>query len=144
MLWLTRVLLKTMVPITPSTGQVSGGAIAIKQTLKTITLVSVKQSQMIALDLTIPYDPSTMNSQMQCLNFPPLPAILVAVAYLWYSNYMDKKGVDHIGHNAHYTGAIFGIVFIVVATLVFKPAFFDLFIQQLLAGPEPHPWFSNL
>jgi membrane associated rhomboid family serine protease len=74
--------------------------------------------------------------------FPPLPAILFGFGYLWYSSYMDKKGTDHIGHNAHFWGAVYGIVFIIVSTLIFKPELLELFIQQFLAGPEPHPWFS--
>lgn len=74
--------------------------------------------------------------------FPPLPAVFVGIAFLWYSSYMDKKGGDHIGHNAHFTGAIFGLVFIVVATLTFKPELFENFLALLLGGPEPHPWFQ--
>jgi len=74
--------------------------------------------------------------------FPPLPGILLAVGYIWYSSYMDKKGTDHIGHNAHLTGAIYGIVFIVVASLLLKPELIDYMIAQLLAGPKPLPGFG--
>jgi membrane associated rhomboid family serine protease len=40
----------------------------------------------------------------------PLPFIVFAVLYLYYSYYMSKKNYDNIGHLAHFTGAIFGIV----------------------------------
>lgn len=74
--------------------------------------------------------------------FPPLPAILLAVGYLWYSSYMDKQGRDNIGHNVHFWGAIFGIFFIVISAQAFKPELIDSFLNQLLSGPKPHPWFS--
>jgi membrane associated rhomboid family serine protease len=68
--------------------------------------------------------------------FPPLPAILVAVAFLWYSSYMDKKGIDHIGHNAHFWGAVYGLVFIVVASWILQPSLISYFLEQLAAGPK--------
>lgn len=67
--------------------------------------------------------------------FPPLPAILLGIGYLMYSSYMDKRGTDNIGHNAHFWGAVYGIVFIVSASLSFRPELFESFISQLLAGP---------
>ena len=43
-----------------------------------------------------------------------LPSWVFGIVYLIYSAYMGKKGVDNIGHNAHFWGAIFGIAYIVV------------------------------
>jgi membrane associated rhomboid family serine protease len=43
-----------------------------------------------------------------------LPSWVFGIAYLIYSAYMGKKGVDNIGHNAHFWGAIFGIVLTIV------------------------------
>jgi membrane associated rhomboid family serine protease len=40
----------------------------------------------------------------------PLPFILFAVLYLYYSYYMSKKNYDNIGHMAHFTGAVFGML----------------------------------
>ncbi len=68
--------------------------------------------------------------------FPPLPAILLAIAYLWYSSYMDKHGTDHIGHNVHFWGAVYGFVFILISALAFQPAYVRSFINQLLQGPS--------
>lgn len=44
----------------------------------------------------------------------PLPSWVFGIAYLIYSAYMGKKGVDNIGHNAHFWGAVFGIVLTIV------------------------------
>lgn len=69
--------------------------------------------------------------------FPPLPAILVGIGFLVYSSYMDKRGSDNIGHNAHLWGAIFGLFFTVVSILVLQPALLDYIISALFAGPRP-------
>ncbi len=45
----------------------------------------------------------------------PIPSWLFGVLYLVYSAYMGKRGADNIGHNAHFWGAVFGIVFTVIA-----------------------------
>ncbi|MDY0076463.1 MAG: rhomboid family intramembrane serine protease [Bacteroidales bacterium] len=57
----------------------------------------------------------------------PVPAWLFGVLYLVYSAYMGKKGADNIGHNAHFFGAIFGLVF----TIAVNPSFVEGFIFQL-------------
>ncbi len=56
-----------------------------------------------------------------------LPGILMGVAYLIYSFYMNKKGGDNVNHNAHFWGAIFGIVY----TLALRPGLFIHFIEQM-------------
>lgn len=67
--------------------------------------------------------------------FPPLPALLFGVAYLFYSSYMEKRGMDNIGHNAHFWGAVYGVVFTLIAAFAFQPVLVDYFIAQLLQGP---------
>jgi len=57
----------------------------------------------------------------------PVPAWLFGLLYLVYSAYMGKKGADNIGHNAHFFGAIFGLLF----TIAIHPAFATGFIRQL-------------
>ena len=59
--------------------------------------------------------------------FIKVPAIIYAVLYLVYSNYMSRKQVDNIGHDAHFYGAIFGFVF----PFVFKPYLISYFLEQL-------------
>ena len=56
-----------------------------------------------------------------------IPGILAGVAYLIYSNYSDKRGVDNINHNAHFWGAIFGFIF----PLTIKPVVFIYFIEKV-------------
>lgn len=73
--------------------------------------------------------------------FPPLPAIILGIAYLWYSSYMGKKGQDNIGHDAHFWGAVFGFVFTMTMFFIFQPSMIDFFMNQLLAGPKPPPFF---
>lgn len=57
-----------------------------------------------------------------------IPAPLFGILYLGYSVYMGKRGTDNIGHNAHFWGAIYGLIF----TVAIKPEFFTLFIQHYL------------
>jgi membrane associated rhomboid family serine protease len=41
----------------------------------------------------------------------PLPGIVFGILYLAYSSYMGKKGKDNINHDAHFWGAIFGLIY---------------------------------
>ena len=54
----------------------------------------------------------------------PIPVLvrswLFGLLYLAYSAYMAKKGIDNVGHTAHFWGAVVGVVFmIIVAPHVF-------------------------
>jgi len=60
--------------------------------------------------------------------FIPIPGIIFAIGYLYYSYYMSKKNMDNIGHSAHFYGAIFGFLF----PILIKPQLFSLFLQQIL------------
>ena len=55
------------------------------------------------------------------------PAILFGAAYLIYSWFMSKKGDSQIGHDAHFWGGVYGIVF----TIVLKPALAINLFEQL-------------
>ena len=65
--------------------------------------------------------------------FPPLPAILYGIAYLWYCVYMDKKGGGNINHNAHLWGALYGVAF----TLINEPRVGAYFLNQLMHPQGP-------
>ncbi len=67
---------------------------------------------------------------------PPLPALIFAVVYLYYSNRMDKRGTDNIGHNAHFWGSVYGIFFIAISAQAFKEDLIIEFIEKFLAGPS--------
>ena len=64
--------------------------------------------------------------------FPGLgiPGILFGVVYLVYSYQMDRKGNDNINHNAHFWGAIYGVVY----TIALKPSLVLHFYRQLIDG----------
>lgn len=55
-----------------------------------------------------------------------IPAILFGVLYLIYEAYMDKKGRDNVAHDAHFWGAIYGVLFVIVL----KPSTVLNFIDQ--------------
>jgi len=57
----------------------------------------------------------------------PIPGIIFGILYLWYSNYMGKKNIDNIGHEAHFWGAIFGFIF----PLILNPSLIINFIDKL-------------
>jgi len=61
----------------------------------------------------------------------PLPFIVFAVLYLYYSYYMSKKNYDNIGHMAHLTGAVFGII----VTAIKYPDSILSFFHSLLRPP---------
>ncbi len=62
--------------------------------------------------------------------FIPMPALLFAVLYLAYSWYMSKNGKDNIGHDAHFFGALTGLVF----TIIFVPGIIQNFLAALSGG----------
>jgi membrane associated rhomboid family serine protease len=65
--------------------------------------------------------------------FIPMPSIVFAVGYLAYSAYMSRKGIDNVGHDAHFYGAVYGFAF----TWIFDPNHGALFLEQLM-----HPRFN--
>jgi len=58
----------------------------------------------------------------------PVPGIILGVLYLYYSSWASKNRNDNIGHEAHFYGAIFGILF----TVALKPSLFMIFITKLM------------
>ena len=59
----------------------------------------------------------------------PIPGILFAVGYLFYSYQMSKKSTDNVAHDAHILGAVFGFIF----PILLKPQLFTQFIDQLFS-----------
>ncbi|MBX7109250.1 MAG: rhomboid family intramembrane serine protease [Chitinophagales bacterium] len=60
--------------------------------------------------------------------FLPMPGIVMGILYLGYSWYMAKQGGDNINHDAHFYGAVFGIVY----TFLLKPSLGLDFFHKLL------------
>jgi membrane associated rhomboid family serine protease len=57
-----------------------------------------------------------------------IPSPVFGILYLIYSAYMARRGRDNIGHDAHFWGAIYGVIF----TLALKPVLFVYFLEELL------------
>ncbi|GAA0561372.1 rhomboid family intramembrane serine protease [Chitinophaga japonensis] len=57
----------------------------------------------------------------------PMPAILYGVLFLGYSVYMSRRGGDGINHDAHFWGAVFGVVF----PLIIRPELARYFVEQI-------------
>lgn len=55
----------------------------------------------------------------------PIPGIVFGALYLGYSYYMEKKNTDNIGHDAHFSGAIFGLMFPVIMKFSLISHFFE-------------------
>jgi membrane associated rhomboid family serine protease len=56
----------------------------------------------------------------------PIPAFIFGILYLVYSAYMGKRGGDNIGHNAHFLGAVYGILL----TIILEPGLIGHFFRQ--------------
>ncbi|NCC72230.1 MAG: rhomboid family intramembrane serine protease [Sphingobacteriia bacterium] len=56
-----------------------------------------------------------------------IPSWLFGILYLIYSAYMGRRGEDHIGHNAHFWGAVFGVIF----TILINPVYLQQFLLQM-------------
>jgi membrane associated rhomboid family serine protease len=67
------------------------------------------------------------------LYFIPVPFIIYGVLYIAYSLYMSKQNSDNIGHMAHVTGAIFGII----AAIIYRPEAIQIFLSEIV-----HPSFN--
>ncbi|NMM49751.1 rhomboid family intramembrane serine protease [Marinigracilibium pacificum] len=59
--------------------------------------------------------------------FIPVPGILFGGLFLAYSWYQTKNARDNINHDAHFYGAVFGIIF----TLILEPGLFGSFLNEL-------------
>jgi len=57
----------------------------------------------------------------------PIPAIVFGILYLLYSAYMAKQAKDNIGHDAHFFGAVYGLLFI----LILQPSLLKALISQI-------------
>lgn len=57
----------------------------------------------------------------------PIPAWVFGPLYLGYSAYMAKQAKDNIGHDAHFMGAIYGLII----TIVLVPEIFGHFLEQI-------------
>jgi membrane associated rhomboid family serine protease len=79
---------------------------------------------MFALILFIPTE------QVRVFFIVPMPAIVFAVLYLWSSQYMAKRGIfAGIDHQAHFWGAVFGIVYTIA---IYPEVISNYFLPSLM------------
>ncbi|MDR0757424.1 MAG: rhomboid family intramembrane serine protease [Tannerella sp.] len=57
----------------------------------------------------------------------PVPGIIFGILYLVYCQYMARHSAGHVNHNAHFYGAVFGLVF----PVLLRPSLLADFIEQL-------------
>lgn len=57
----------------------------------------------------------------------PIPAVIFGPLYLAYCVYMGRAGRDNVGHDAHFFGAVFGLIY----TLVINPDFGIHFLNTI-------------
>lgn len=63
--------------------------------------------------------------------FFPIYSIVFAALYLIFSAYMSRKGRGNVNHDAHFWGAVFGLIF----TGVVEPSHGRLFLEQIQQLP---------
>lgn len=61
--------------------------------------------------------------------FLPVPAIVYGVAFVGYSFWADRQGGGNTNHNAHLSGAIYGVLFM----LLMEPRVGGVFLQRLMS-----------
>ena len=58
----------------------------------------------------------------------PFRAIVGGIAYLIYEQWASKNSQDNIGHDAHFAGAIYGIMFAVLL----RPSVYNDFVDEIM------------
>jgi membrane associated rhomboid family serine protease len=61
-----------------------------------------------------------------------IPAVLFGVLYLVYCSYSSKKGIGNINHDAHFFGALSGVLI----TIILVPQVIPYFVHSVTAGVQ--------
>lgn len=71
--------------------------------------------------------------KMMLLFLPiPIPAVLFGVLYLVYCTYASKRGIGNINHDAHFFGALSGILI----TIILIPQIVPYFLHSVTEGVQ--------
>ncbi len=57
-----------------------------------------------------------------------IPAFVFGPAYLLYCVYMSRRNIDHVAHDVHFWGSVYGFIF----PILIKPELFTNFVEQIL------------
>jgi membrane associated rhomboid family serine protease len=60
----------------------------------------------------------------------PIPAIIYGLLFLVYTSYAGRKANDGINHDAHFFGALSGLII----TVILVPGIFLVFLEQIKNG----------
>ena len=61
-----------------------------------------------------------------CLYFALcIPGFIFGVLYLGYSYYESRRGASNVNHDAHFYGALFGVLFVIIVYPSALPRFFE-------------------
>lgn len=70
----------------------------------------------------------------------PIPGFIFAPLYLIISAILDKRGRDSINHSAHIWGAIYGILFVIVACKLVDYNAIEAAIEEIKAYMRTNGW----
>jgi membrane associated rhomboid family serine protease len=91
------------------------------------TAIGASGAVMAVVFTTIFFDPW---NKLWFFGIIPIPGILFGILYLVYSIYMGKKNTDNIGHDAHFTGAIFGFIYPIIINFQLVSHFLDKLLMR--------------
>lgn len=60
-----------------------------------------------------------------------IPAVIFGILYLFYCSYASKRGLGNINHDAHFYGAVCGIIITISLYPVVVPSFFHILRNHL-------------
>jgi membrane associated rhomboid family serine protease len=89
--------------------------------------VGASGAVMAVVFTTIFFDPW---NKLWFFGIVPVPGIVFGILYLAYSVYMGKRNSDNIGHDAHFTGAIFGFIFPILINYQLISQFLDKLLMR--------------
>lgn len=72
----------------------------------------------------------------------PIPGFIFAPLYLIISAFLDRRGRDNINHSAHIWGAIYGLVFVIVATRLVDYNAIEMAIERIKWYMRAKGWTS--
>lgn len=70
----------------------------------------------------------------------PIPGFIFGPLYLLISYWMDRRAADNVNHSAHIWGALYGLLFVIVATFMVHYPVFQRFVEQVQGYMAAKGW----